>query len=163
MVAVSDFITDVQTVSGVQEEARPSPVLRLVSFVFGVSFIIAGIGLWMVPGLFMDDSVVMTKMVLSVLLCAGGVGMAQISVERQYQEFHFDRRYQQVYMVEAPSYGTVKVLKVVDYDDIAKVDVTESNIVLIGHMGQNLASVPLKGKQARNEVIEQLRSSPILA
>ncbi len=162
MLAAVEFEADIQEVSGRSENRGPSVILRIVCFLFGISFIAAGIGLWMVPGLFLDGGIILTKAILSILLCAAGVGMTQISIERPLRELHFDRRFQQVYLVEATPRGPAQVLKVFDYENISKVDVTETDIVLVGQFDQTLTTVPIESRRVREELIEQLRSDPIL-
>ncbi len=141
---------------------RSVPV-RAASVLFGFAFIWAGAGLWLVPGLNLEPSVLLTKMFLSVMMVTAGVGMTQIATDKPQSELHFDSRHRQIHLVESLPRGRSHVVKVINYEDVARANVTDQELVLLNDGGQFLAELPLDGPHARLDAIAHLRSHSLYA
>ncbi|SEO99230.1 hypothetical protein SAMN04490248_11884 [Salinihabitans flavidus] len=162
MVAVSDFMDDVHPVSAdPAEQIGPSTLLRISALVLGFAFILAGIGLWMVPGPVLAGGTLMAKALVSILLTAAGVGMAQIGTDKPVRELHFDARHRQVYLVDAIGRRT-KVLRVVDYEDIFRIEITDDRLFLRDRDDKELAGMELHGAAARRDAEAQLRAQSLI-
>lgn len=140
-----------------------STTVRAASVLFGFAFIWAGAGLWLVPGLSLEPSVLLTKMFLSVMMVTAGVGMTQIATEKPNSELHFDARHRQVHMVESLPRGRTHVVKTLNYEDIARVNVTDTELVMLNEQGKILVELPLDGPHARLDAIAHLRSQSLYA
>jgi len=159
MVQSMTFATD-RTVHG--EKRGHSIQVRAASVFFGFAFIWAGAGLWMVPGLDLEPSVLLAKMFVSVLLVTGGVGMTQIATEKPSCELQFDARNREVHLLESLPRGRSHVVKTLKYQDIARVNVTDAELVMLNDKGKILIELPLDGPHARLDAIAHLRSQSLL-
>lgn len=159
-VAQSMTITSQRTAHGF--ERGHSLQVRAASVFFGFAFIWAGAGLWLVPGLDLEPSILLAKMFVSILLVTGGVGMTQIATEKPHSELHFDARHRQVNLVESLPRGRSHIVKTINYEEIARVNVTDSEMVLLNNAGKILVELPLDGPHARLDAIAHLRSQSLM-
>lgn len=136
--------------------------VRAASVFFGFAFIWAGAGLWLMPGPELEPSILLAKMFISILLVTAGVGMTQIATEKPSSELHFDSRHRQVHMVESLPRGRSHVVKTINYEDIARVDVTDAELVMLNDAGKILVELPLDGPHARLDAIAHLRSQSLM-
>ena len=88
-VAVQGFSSEASAESAELKRAQSIPV-RAAAVLFGFGFIWAGAGLWFVPGLDLEPSIMLAKMVLSIMMVTAGVGMTQIATDKPRFELHFD-------------------------------------------------------------------------
>ncbi|SHI83698.1 hypothetical protein SAMN05444000_103185 [Shimia gijangensis] len=137
--------------------------VKAASVLFGFAFIWAGAGIWLVPGMGLEPSVLLTKMFLSVMMVTAGVGMTQIATEKPRSELHFDASHRQVHLVESLPRGRSHVVKSLNYEDIARVSVTDSELVMLNDQSKILVELPLDGAHARLDAIAQLRSQSLYA
>ncbi|WP_299352973.1 hypothetical protein [uncultured Shimia sp.] len=158
-VAQSMKITADTTAHGIAR-GHSTPV-RAASVFFGFAFIWAGAGLWMVPGLDLEPSILLAKMFVSVLLVTGGVGMTQIATERPHCELQFDPKHRQARLIEGLPRGRSHVVKTVNYEDIARVNVSDADLVMLNDEGKILVELPLDGPHARLDAIAHLRSQSL--
>ena len=135
--------------------------IRAASVLFGFAFIWAGAGLWLVPGLELAPSVLLTKMFLSIMMVTAGVGMTQIATEKPQCELHFDTRHRQVHVVEIKSRGTRHVVQTINYENIARVDVSDTELVMLNEAGKIVVELPLDGPHSRLDAIAHLRSQSL--
>lgn len=162
MVALTHFVEEKtrSKVAQVEGKGHSMPV-KAASVVFGFGFIWAGTGLWLVPGLDMTPSILLAKMGLSVLLVTAGVGMTQIATEKPRMELHFDAPNRQLLIFESLPRGRKHVTRAINYEDIARVNVTDKLLQVMGEDGKELVAMPLDGAHARLDAIAQLRSQAI--
>ncbi|MCW9044525.1 MAG: hypothetical protein OQK05_14395 [Pseudopelagicola sp.] len=142
------------------KRAQSVPV-RAAAVLFGFGFIWAGAGLWLVPGLDLDPSIMLAKMFLSIMMVTAGVGMTQIATDRPRFELHFDRRNRQVLLVQGLSRGRSHVVRSINYEDIARINATDKTLVMYSETGKILAELPLDGPNARMDAVAQLRSQSL--
>ena len=159
-VAVQGFSGRASARTEEMKRAQSMPV-RAAAVLFGFGFIWAGAGLWFVPGLELSPSVLLTKMVLSVMMVTAGVGMTQIATDKPRFELHFDGRNRQVLLVQGLSRGRSHVVRSINYEEIARVSVSDEDMVIYSIAGQILAELPLEGPGARLDAIAQLRSQAL--
>ena len=159
-VAKSMSITADHTAHGVPR-GHSIPV-RAASVFFGFAFIWAGAGLWLMPGPELEPSILLAKMFISILLVTAGVGMTQIATEKPNSELHFDSRHRQVHLVESLPRGRTHVVMTLNYEDIARVDVTDVELVMLNDAGKILVELPLDGPHARLDAIAHLRSQSLI-
>lgn len=159
-VAVQGFSGRTSARTEEMKRAQSMPV-RAAGVLFGFGFIWAGAGLWFVPGLELSPSVLLTKMVLSVMMVTAGVGMTQIATDKPRFELHFDGRNRQVLLVQGLSRGRSHVVRSINYEEIARVSVSDEDMVIYSAAGQILAELPLEGPGARLDAIAQLRSQAL--
>lgn len=162
MAVASDFLSQPQVNITHQPGKGHSMPVRAACVLFGFGFIWAGAGLWLVPGLALDPSILATKMFLSVLMVTAGVGMTQIATEKAQQDLHFDPRHRQVHLVETLARGRTNVVKSINYEDIARADVTDSCLRMLDLDGNALVELPLDGPHSRLDAIARLRSQSII-
>ncbi len=160
MVALTSFMEETRSPVATVEGKGHSVSVRAASVIFGFAFIWAGTGLWLVPGLDLTPSVLLAKMGLSILLVTAGVGMTQIATEKPRMELHFDVRNRQLLVMETLPRGRKHVSKAINYEDIDRVNVTDSKLEVSGESGV-LVAMPLDGPHARLDAIAQLRSQAI--
>lgn len=161
MVAVTNFLEHTRSRVARVEGKGHSMSLKASSVVFGFGFIWAGVGLWLVPGLDLTPSILLAKMGLSILLVTGGVGMTQIATEKPRKELHFDARNRQLLIYETLPRNRKHVTGSVNYEDIGRVNVTDSMLLVEGEDGRELVNLPLDGPHARLDAVAQLRSQSI--
>lgn len=137
--------------------------VKAASVLFGFAFIWAGAGLWLVPGLGLEPSVLLTKMFFSVMMVTAGVGMTQIATEKPRSELHFDSEHRQIHLIESLPRGRKHVVKTLNYEDIARATVTDSELVMLSDEGKILVELPIDGKHARLDAIAHLRSQSLYA
>lgn len=159
-VAKSMSITADHTAHGVPR-GHSIPV-RAASVFFGFAFIWAGAGLWLMPGPELEPAILLSKMFISILLVTAGVGMTQIATEKPNSELHFDSRHRQVHLVESLPRGRTHVVMTLNYEDIARVDVTDVELVMLNDAGKILVELPLDGPHARLDAIAHLRSQSLI-
>ncbi len=140
-----------------------STKVKAAAVLFGFSFIWAGAGLWLVPGMSMDPSVMLTKMFFSVMMVTAGVGMTQIATEKPHSELHFDAVHRQVHLVESLPRGRSHIVKTINYENIARADVTDTELVMLNDAGKILVELPIDGAHARLDAIAHLRSQSLYA
>lgn len=161
MAAASDYIHNNSPLRDPALEQKHSAPVRAASVLFGFAFIWAGAGLWLVPGLAMDSGVLLTKMLLSIMLVTAGVGMTQIATEKPRRALHFDSRHRQIHVVESMPRGRESVIRSINYEEIAKVDVTEARMILLDQEGKEMTRLLLDGPEARLDAIAHLRSQSL--
>lgn len=135
--------------------------VRAASVLFGFAFIWAGAGLWLVPGLDLEPSILLAKMFLSIMMVTAGVGMTQIATEKPQCELHFDARHRQVHLVESLPRGRSHIVRTMNYENIARVSVSDRELVMLNDEGKILVELPLDGPHARLDAIAHLRSQSI--
>lgn len=162
MVALTNFADDTRSCVTRVEGRRPSLSVRASSAVFGFAFILAGVGLWLMPGLDLTPTILLAKMGVSILLVTGGVGMTQIATDKPRKELHFDERNEQLLVYEGLPRGRKHVLQAINYEDIGRVDVSASSLVVLDEAGETMVALPIDGNHARLDAIAQLRSQSIL-
>ncbi|CUJ93800.1 hypothetical protein PH7735_01668 [Shimia thalassica] len=162
MAAASEYLTQLNLKTAKQTRSGHTFLVRVASVVFGFGFIWAGAGLWFVPGLEMEPSILASKMVLSVLMVTAGVGMTHIATERAQQDLHFDPRHRQIHLVETLARGRTNVVQSINYEEIGRADVTDSSLKFLDHKGQCLLELPLDGPHARLDAIARLRSQALI-
>ena len=140
-----------------------SAPVKAASVLFGFAFIWAGAGLWLVPGLGLEPSVLLTKMLLSVMMVTAGVGMTQIATDKPQSELHLDAEHRQVHLVESLPRGRSHIVKTLNYEDIARANVTDSELVMLGDDGKILVELPIDGAHSRLDAIAHLRSQSLYA
>ncbi len=161
MVALTNFMEEARSrVATVEGKGHSMPV-RAASVIFGFGFIWAGTGLWLVPGLDMTPGVLLAKMGLSILMVTAGVGMTQIATEKPRMELHFDARNRQLLVYESLPRGRKHVTRAINYEDIARVNVTDTLLQVHDDSGRELVAMTLDGPHARLDAIAQLRSQAI--
>ncbi|MEP2530676.1 hypothetical protein [Shimia sp.] len=161
MVALTNFIEETSSRVATVEGKGHSPAVRVASVIFGFGFIWAGTGLWLVPGLDMTPSILLAKMGVSILMVTAGVGMTQIATAKPHMELHFDARNRQLLVYESLPRGRKHVTQAINYEDIARVNVTDTLLEVDGDNGVSLVKLPLDGAHARLDAIAQLRSQAI--
>jgi len=159
-VAVQGFSSEASAESAELKRAQSIPV-RAAAVLFGFGFIWAGAGLWFVPGLDLEPSIMLAKMVLSIMMVTAGVGMTQIATDKPRFELHFDGRNRQALLVQGLSRGRSHVVRAINYEDIARITVSDRDLVMYGETGKILAELPLNGANARLDAIAQLRSQSL--
>lgn len=82
MSATSDF-QDLGEANKDAREGADAVFFRAVSFVFGASLIIAGLGLWVVPGSSWSAELLLIKLALTGLFTLGGLSFLQASRRRR--------------------------------------------------------------------------------
>lgn len=145
-----------------QAGERSFPV-RMAAILFGFGFIWAAAGLWLVPGFGLEPSILLTKMFLSVVMVTLGVGLTQIATQKRQSRLHFDTRLRQIQVVESLPRGRSHVVRVINFEDVARADVSDQLVVLLNQRGKILAELPLDGPHARLDAIAHLRSHAINA
>ena len=135
--------------------------VRAASVFFGFAFVWAGAGLWLMPGPELEPSILLAKMFISILLVTAGVGMTQIATEKPNSELHFDARHRQVHLVESLPRGRNHVVKTINYEQIARINVTDAELVMLNDTGKILVELPLDGPHARLDAIAHLRSQSL--
>ena len=116
MVALTNFANETRSCVTRVEGKRPSLSVRASSMVFGFAFIMAGVGLWLMPGLDLTPTILLAKMGVSILLVTGGVGMTQVATDKPRKELHFDERNEQLLVYEGLPRGRKHVLQAINYD-----------------------------------------------
>ena len=159
-VAVQGFSAASSAETEELKRAQSLPV-RAAAVLFGFAFIWAGAGLWLVPGLELEPSILLTKMFLSVMMVTAGVGMTQIATDKPRFELHFDGRHRQVLLVQGLSRGRSQVVRTINYEDIARITVSDAELTMYSDKGKILAELPLEGPHARLDAIAQLRSQSL--
>lgn len=159
-VATQSMSISAGNAQGKSNRGHSVPV-RAASVLFGFAFIWAGAGLWLVPGLDLEPSILLSKMFLSIMMVTAGVGMTQIATEKPQSELHFDARHRQVHLVETLPRGRRHVVRTVNYEQIARVNVTDSELVMYNDEGKILAELPIDGQHARLDAIAHLRSQSL--
>lgn len=162
MIAMTQIANETRSRVAMVEGKRPSISVRACAVVFGCAFIWAGIGLWLVPGLDLTALVLLSKMGLSLLLMTAGVGLTQIATQKPRQELHFDQRNRQLLVFEGLPRARQHVVRAINYEDIGRVDVSDSSLTVLGADGAEIVSLPLDGQHARLDVIAQLRGQTTL-
>ncbi|PSL20562.1 hypothetical protein [Shimia abyssi] len=163
MVALTHFMEETRSKVATVEGKGHSMPIRAASVVFGFAFIWAGTGIWLVPGLDLTPNILLAKMGLSILLVTAGVGMTQIATEKPVMELHFDARNRQLLVYESLPRGRQHVTASINYEDIARVNVTDTQLNVLDDNEVELVSLPLDGPHARLDAIAQLRSQSIFA
>lgn len=161
MAVVTDFAGGAQPLHDRTLVQTHSAPVRAASVLFGFAFIWAGTGLWLVPGLDMDPRILLTKMFLSILLVTAGVGMTQIATEKPRREFHFDGRHRQLHVVESLSRGRTHIVDSINYEDVARVDVSDTKITILDGNGDEMTHLFLDGPHARLDALAHLRSQSL--
>ncbi|GAA6179051.1 hypothetical protein [Shimia sp.] len=162
MVALANFAEDNQSRVAMVEGKRPSLSVRATAMVFGFAFILAGVGLWLVPGLDLTPYILLSKMGVSILLVTAGVGMTQIATDKPRRELHFDQRNRQLLVYEGLPRSGKHVIKSLNYEDIMRVDVSDHMLQVFGMDGRVTVALPIDGAHARLDTIAQLRSQAVL-
>ncbi|MGR3713946.1 MAG: hypothetical protein ACU0A6_12605 [Shimia sp.] len=161
MIALSTFMEEARSrVATVEGKAQPFGV-RAASLFFGFTFIWAGVGLWLVPGLDLTPYVLLAKMGLSIMLVTAGVGMTQIATGKPRKELHFDARNRQLLVLESLPRERMHVTQTINYEDIARVDISDKLLEVSGDCGKILVALALDGEHARLDAVAQLRSQAI--
>lgn len=162
MMAMTQIASEARSRVATVEGKQPSLSVRTSAVIFGFAFIWAGIGLWLVPGLDLTPVVLLSKMGISILLVTAGVGMTQIATQKPRQELHFDQRNRQLLVFEGLPRQRKHVSRAINYEDIERVDVTDTQLRVLGEQGTELVALPLDGSHARLDAIAQLRSQTML-
>ncbi|CUH53438.1 hypothetical protein [Shimia marina] len=162
MAALTGFANGAQSRVAMVEGKRPSLSVRATSMVFGFAFILAGVGLWLMPGLDLTPYILLSKMGVSILLVTAGVGMTQIATDKPCRELHFDQRNRQLLVMEGLPRSGKHVVKAVNYEDIMRVDVSDRMLQVYDLEGRVSVALPIEGPHARLDTIAQLRSQAIL-
>ena len=82
MAATSDF-HDLAELKPARREGADALIFRAVSFVFGASLLVAGLGLWLVPGSSWSAELMLIKLALTGLFTLGGVSFLQAGRRRR--------------------------------------------------------------------------------
>ncbi|MBR9843314.1 MAG: hypothetical protein GYB25_09150 [Rhodobacteraceae bacterium] len=159
-VAVQGFSATSSAQSEEMKRAQSAPV-RAAAVLFGFGFIWAGAGLWLVPGPDLEPSIMLAKMFLSIMMVTAGVGMTQIATDKPRYELHFDGRNRQALLVQGLSRGRSHVVRSINYEDIARITVSDSDLTMYNANGKILAELPLEGAHARLDAIAQLRGQDL--
>ncbi|KPA22831.1 hypothetical protein shim_11190 [Shimia sp. SK013] len=161
MIALSSFMEEARSrVATVEGKGQPFGI-KAASVFFGFAFIWAGVGLWLVPGLEMTSYVMLAKMGLSILLVTAGVGMTQIATDKPRKELHFDARNRQLLVLESLPRQRMQVVQTINYEEIFRVDVSDTLLEVSGENGGVLVALDLDGEHARLDAVAQLRSQAI--
>ncbi|WP_422050102.1 hypothetical protein [Shimia sp.] len=162
MMAMTQIANEARSRVAMVEGKRPSLSVRTSAVVFGFAFIWAGIGLWLVPGLDLTPMILLSKMGISILLVTAGVGLTQIATQKPRQELHFDQRNRQLLVFEGLPRRRKHVAQAINYEDIGRVDVSDTRLTVLGADGGEIVGLPLDGPHARLDAIAQLRSQTML-
>ena len=87
--------------------------------------------------------------------------MTQIATEKPRMELHFDARNRQLLVYESLPRGRKHVTRAINYEDIARVNVTDTLLQVHDDSGRELVAMTLDGPHARLDAIAQLRSQAI--
>lgn len=136
-------------------------LVKAASVLFGFAFIWAGTGLWLMPGTDLSPDIFSAKMIISVLLVTAGVGMTQIATGKPQCALHLDPQNRQVHLMENLPRGRKHAVRSINYEDIARITVSDSEIVMLNGAGKILVELPLEGPDARLDAIAQLRSQSL--
>lgn len=129
---------------------------RGLSVFFGFSLVTAGAGLWLFPaGAFWAT---LLQACVSFVFILTGAALMQLGTDKAVRELRFDARARQVLLVRRNSRGGAWILARLGYDDIAHIELSESELEMLDCYGRVLASVPLDGPHARLAAMAQLRS-----
>lgn len=161
MAAATDYIHNSQSLKDPSLVQKHSAPVRAAAVLFGFGFIWAGAGLWLVPGLGMDAEILLTKMFLSILMVTAGVGMTQIATEKPRRSLHFDAQSRQLHVAESLPRGRSHVIKSINYEEIARVDINDQRMVIYGDRGEELTQLLLDGPEARLDAVAHLRSQSL--
>ncbi|MDA5555608.1 hypothetical protein [Shimia sp. MMG029] len=162
MMAMTQIANEARSRVAMVEGKRPSLSVRACAGVFGCAFIWAGIGIWLVPGLDLTAMILLSKMGLSLLLVTAGVGLTQIATQKPRQEMHFDQRNRQLLVFEGLPRARQHVVRSINYEDIGRVDVSDTRLTVLDAVGSEIVALPLDGQHARLDVIAQLRGHTTL-
>lgn len=162
MMAISQVANEAAARVAMVEGKRPSLSVRTVALIFGMAFGAAGIGLWLVPGLDMSLMGMMTNLGLSMFLGTAALGLMLVATQKPRHELCLDERRRLLLVLQGFAPVRQRVVRAIHYEDIARLDVSDQNLTVLGVGGAELAKVPLEGPHARLDTIAQLRSQTIL-
>lgn len=135
-----------------------SPLWRLLAVVFGLSLIIACVGVWVLPGSLTGSGNLLLRLLVTVAFLLGGLALMQQGTDNTVKELRFDALNGTLYVVRSRPKGRRHVLASYSYDDIGEVSLSESDLAVMDLQGQLLVSVPLNGPQARLDAVAQMRT-----
>lgn len=162
MTAVANYMETPRSHVAMVHGKRRSLSTKALFWVFGCAFILAGFGLWLMPGLDGEPVVLLSKLGVSIALLVVGVVMTQTATGQPRKELHFDPSNRQLLVFEGLPGRRKRVIQAMRYDDIMRVDVSDRVLEVFDLNGRVSVVLPLAGAEARVETLTQLRSQAIL-
>ncbi len=87
--------------------------------------------------------------------------MTQVATDKPRKELHFDARNRQLLVLESLPRKRMHVTQTINYEDIARVDISDKKLEVSADCGKTLVSLQLDGECARLDAVAQLRSQAI--
>lgn len=137
-------------------QASLLPLVRFLAIVAGFAFIIAALGIWVVPRAAAAD-VVLMRLGASALFLYFGVVLVQMGEDVGRPEVHLDISRNEVRIVERSNTGTGKLLAVHRFDQLSELRVRDGMLVIATRDGARLAEVELESRESQMEVTARLR------
>lgn len=110
-----------------------NPISRWVVIFFGVSFVFAAVGMWVVPGASFDGSVLPIKLAMSSFFLLLGLFMLQLGQEKGKPEVQVDLHRREIRLVSRQRDGFTKLEKVFSFEEIEDVVVEGQSFKVMGH------------------------------
>lgn len=125
------------------------PLIRWVSMFFGVSFIFASMGFWLVPASGISAEVVLFKLASSAFFLLLGVLLLQMGQEAGRPEVQVDMHRKELRFVQCGRNGLSKLVHIINFVDIGAVDVDSGEFSVLDQRQKELASLALTHAFAR--------------
>jgi hypothetical protein len=134
-------------------------VARLLSRVLGTGFLIAAVGLWLVPGSNFAADLMLFKLCLSVCALGAGAGFIQLGARPAAPEVQIDMAQRRIRVLRPSVTGSMKVLQQCCFDELSHVERGGPHLRLWDRDGAFLAEVTLTRPEEMERVLDHLRAA----
>ena len=117
-----------------------SQLVRWVSMFFGVSFIFAAMGFWLVPASSIAADIIMLKLACSAFFLLTGVMLLQLGQDVGKPEVQVDLHRKEIRFLNRARNGSGKLVHIFTFDEIGKVDLEAGELSTLGAYDRKLAS-----------------------
>jgi len=115
-------------------------LIRWVAMFFGVSFIFAAMGFWLVPASSIAADILMLKLACSAFFLLTGATLLQLGQDAGKPEVQVDLHRKEIRFLNRSRNGTGKLVHVFGFEEISKVDVEDGQFKSLGANDRKLAS-----------------------